>query len=108
MACREWRIDGSYGARADNDRVGQRAHAVQVQNVFLAGDVLRLAGVRGDEPVETLAEVTDRDGPGYRRAADRQVEIDERMARVVRRKHRHPAGAGTPRDHRIGMSLGNG
>jgi hypothetical protein len=66
-------------AGADDHRVAQGAHAVQVLDVFLARDVLRFARVCGDEPVEALAEVTDRHRPRDGRAADGQVQIDEGM-----------------------------
>ena len=99
---RELRIVGRDRAGADDDRVAQRAHAVQVQDVLLAGDVLRFAGVRGDEAVEALAEVADRDRPrdAWRcRSADR-----DRSARGAGRRPEQdelPAGARAPADDRL-------
>jgi len=48
------RIVGRDRSSADDDGVAERAHAMQVEDVLLAGHVLRLAGVGGDEAVEAL------------------------------------------------------
>ena len=42
----ELRIVGRHGPGADDDRVAQRAHAVQVHDVVAARDGLRVAGGR--------------------------------------------------------------
>ena len=55
----------------------------------------------GDEPVETLAEVTDGHRMSVRRAADRQIEIDHRVSRIVGRQQQREAGVRAPRDHRV-------
>ena len=55
---------------------------------------------RGDEAVEALAEMADGDRTGARGAADRQVEIDQRVLRMVGRQQQPPAVAGLPRQHR--------
>ena len=108
MARGQLRIVGRNRAGADDDRVAERAHAVKVQDVLFAGHVLRLAGVRGDESVEALAEMADRDRVGVGRAADRQVEIDQRAPRIVGRQQQLEAGVRTPRDHRVWMSRFDG
>ena len=41
----ELRVVGRHRARADDDRVAERAHAVEVQDVLVAGDELRIARV---------------------------------------------------------------
>ena len=55
MARRELRVVGGHRAGADDDRVAQRAQAVQVHDVLVAGDELRVAGMGGDEAVEALS-----------------------------------------------------
>src|SRR6185436_11374569 len=95
------RIVGRNRAGADHDRVAKRAHAVQVADVLLAGHVLRLTGMRGDETVEALAEVADRDRPRDRGAADWQIEIDQRMRRIVGWEQNVPTGARAPADDRL-------
>ena len=104
VARRQLRIVRGDRAGADDDRVAQRAHPVQVQDVFLAGDELRIAGVRGDEAVQALAEVADRDRAGRRGAADRQIQVDQRRALVVRRQEQLPAGLRAPGERRVGSS----
>ena len=94
MARGELRIVGRHGAGADDHRVAQRAHAMQVQDVLLAGDELRFAGMGGDEAVEALAEMADGDRVRAGGAADRQVEIDHRVARIVGRQRDLEAGCG--------------
>ena len=101
VARRQLRIVGRDRAGADDHGVAQRAHAVQVQDVLLAGDELRVAGVGGDEAVEALAEMADGDRPCRRGAGDRQVEIDERLSRVGRTAACIPACACAPRDDRL-------
>ena len=81
----ELRIVGRDGSGADDDGVAQRAQAMQVEDVFLAGDPARFTGVGRDEAVEALAQVADGDRPAPGGAADGEIEIDERMARIVRR-----------------------
>ncbi len=61
LARGQLRIVGRHGAGADHHRIAQRTHAVQVQDVLLAGDELRVARVGGDEAVEALAQMADGD-----------------------------------------------
>jgi hypothetical protein len=100
------RVIGRDGARADDHRIGQRAHPVQVQDVFVTSYELRLARMRRDEAVEALAQMTDRDRLDRGPAAKRQIQIHERVAGIVGRQERRPARAGMPGDDRIGMSCG--
>ena len=97
------RIVGRDRAGADDHDVAERAHAVQVKDVLGAGDELRLARRHRDETVEALAEVADRHGLRRRRAADRQVQVEQSAGRIVRREARVPAAAGLPCDHGVGM-----
>ncbi len=92
---RQLRVVGRDGSRADDDRVAQRAHAVQVQDVLSAGHILRFARVRRDEAVEALSEMPDRD---RRRVADGEIEIEQRMAWVVGRHGRRPSLVAAPED----------
>jgi len=55
------------------------------------------------EAVEALAQMSDRDRVGLCRAADRQIEIDHRAARIVRWQEQLEAGLRPPGDHRIRM-----
>ena len=71
------RVVGRHGAGADDHDVAERAHAMQVEDVLGAGHKLRLARVHRDETVEALAQVADRDRPRRRRAADRQVQVEQ-------------------------------
>ena len=61
----------------------------------------------GDEPVEALTEVSDRHRTGERRTADRQVKVDERMARVRGRQDELPSRAWTPLDRRVAVADGH-
>jgi hypothetical protein len=93
-------IVGGHRARSDDHGVAERAQTMEMQDVFLAGDPARFACMRRDEPVEALTEVANGDGPGLSRAANRQIEIDHRVARIVSRQEGLPARAGTPREER--------
>ena len=103
MTRRQLWIVGRHRAGADHDRIAESAHAMEMEDVLLAGHVLRLAGMRRDEAVEALSEVPDRHRVGDRGAADRKVEIDHRAARIVWRQQQLEAGMRPPRDHRVGM-----
>ena len=103
MTRRQLRIIRGDRSGADDDRVRQRAHAMQVQDVFLSGDELRVAGVRGDETVEALAEMADRDRVLLRGAADRQIQVDQRVRGIVRRQEQFPAALGLPGKSRSGI-----
>ncbi len=92
---RELRVVGGDRAGADDHGITQRTHAVHVQEILGTGDVLRLAGVGRDEPVEALAEMADRDRPGAGGAADRQIQIDR-----ADDGRRRPAGAASQPESR--------
>ena len=106
VAGRELRIVGRHRTRADDDGVAECAHAVQMKDVLVAGDKLRLARVHRDKSVQALAEMTDRDRPRGRCAADGQIQIEQRVARVAGGQTRLPSGAGLPDNQRIRMAGG--
>ena len=58
-------------------------------------------GVR-DESVEALAEMADRQRTRERRAADREVQIQQLESRIVRREPGLPPGPRTPGKHGVG------
>ena len=97
------RVVGRDRACPDHDGVTQRPHAVEMPDVFLARHVLRFPRMRGNEAVKALAEVSYRNRMRVGRAAHRQVQIDERVARIVDRQHRCPSEAWMPRDYGIAM-----
>jgi hypothetical protein len=69
---------------------------MQVPDVVLTGDVLRISGVGRDESVEALAEVPDRDRARSRGTAYREVEIDQRMTGIGRREEQLPPRSRLP------------
>src|SRR5688572_25976089 len=75
---------------------------MDVDEVIVPGDELRVAGGRGDEPVETLAKVADRERTIHRRAADGKVEIQQFAPRVVGWQPALPSAPGLPRELRMG------
>ena len=83
MPRRQLRIVGRHGSGADDHRVAERAQPVQVHDVLVAGDELRVAGLRRDETVEALPEMADGDRARRRGAADRQVEVEDMSARIA-------------------------
>ncbi|OFA42606.1 UPF0104 family protein [Streptomyces xinghaiensis] len=72
------------GAGADDHRVGERAQAVQMLPVLLAGDVVGVAGAAGDEPVQALPQL--REGEARTGEAEGQIALGEegRPGRGVR------------------------
>ncbi len=60
VAHAELRVVGGDGARADQHAVDQRPEAMQVNATGEAVDVVRGAAVGGDAPIETLAELGNR------------------------------------------------
>ena len=66
------------------DRVAQRAHAVEVDDVVVSGDELRLAGVHRDEPVEALPQVAHGDRARRGCAADGKIQIQQLGPGVLR------------------------
>jgi hypothetical protein len=80
---------------------------VKVADVLLTGDVLRLAGVGGDEAVEALSEMANGDRARISGAADRQVQIDQWASRIVAGDHDRPPRARLPAEHRVGSIVGD-
>ena len=75
---------------------------MQVHDVVVAGDDLRVARRRRDEAVEALAEVAHRQRTRGRRAADRKVQIQQLASRIVRRRGATPTRSSwTPRQHGV-------
>ena len=97
-----WGSFGCHGAGADDDRVAQGPHAVNVHDVVAAGDELGVARRRRDESVEALAEMADRHRPRGGRAAHRQVQIQQLRSLIARRQSGFPSGSRMPCKHRIG------
>lgn len=74
-AHRQLRVVGDGRTGSDDHRVGERAQAVQMSAVLLAGDVVGVAGAGGDEAVQALPELREGDArPGQ---AQRQIAVDE-------------------------------
>ncbi|MFO1425878.1 MAG: hypothetical protein U1F11_02670 [Steroidobacteraceae bacterium] len=106
LAGRESWIVGGHRAGADQHRIEQRPHAMQVHDVLAAGHVAGIAAVGGDEAVEALAHVADHERQLARgRREQRLVELaqraaagraGQRQAAARPREQRRPvAGAGT-------------
>ena len=83
MARGQLRIVGRDRAGAHHHRIAERAQGVQVDDVLVAGDELRVAGMRGDEAVDALPEVADGDRTCRGGAAQRQVEVEDVGARIA-------------------------
>src|SRR4029453_2434842 len=65
------------GPCADHHRIAQRTKTMEMKDVLLAGHPAGLTGVRRNESVETLPEMTDGNRFGDRRTANRQIEVDQ-------------------------------
>lgn len=65
------------GAGPDDHRVGERTQAVQMTPVLLPGDVVGVAGTRGDETVQALAELGESEVRTGQ--AQREVEVGEHL-----------------------------
>ncbi len=89
------------GAGADDHGVGERAQAVQMGTVLLAGDVVGVAGAAGDEPVQALAQLGE--GEAGAGEAEGQIALGEqgRPGRGVR----PPARAVRVRDQSGGFGV---
>ncbi|NJP99586.1 hypothetical protein HCK00_03270 [Streptomyces sp. PLAI1-29] len=83
-------------AGADEDRVGERAHPVQMGPVLLTGDIVGVAGTARDEPVEALPELGERQP--WTGQAQRQVAAGQllRRGRGALLLPPPPGPAGTP------------
>ena len=94
-------IIGRHGAGANDHNVAQRTQTVDMQNVLVPRHPVRLAGVSRDEPIQALAEVTDRQGPRHGRAADRQVEFEKCSMGIVDRQRGLPSAPRAPDQPRV-------
>ena len=83
------------GAGAHDDRVGERAHAMGMDEVGLAGDPARGAGGGGDAAVEALAEMGDGKAPSPRHLREGQIELQQRrgLRQLLAALHRRRAAA---------------
>jgi len=63
---------------------------------IVPGDEPRITGGRGDEAIETLAEVADGHGVPERRTADWKIKIQQLASRIVDRQPALPPPAGMP------------
>ena len=93
LARRQLRVVRRHGAGADDHRIAERAHAVQVEDVVGAGDEARVAGFGRDEAVEALAEVADDQRVVGRDVEQRSIERQQRRDRARRRRPRIDRGA---------------
>ena len=103
QACGQTWIVGGHGAGTDDHGIAQRAQPMQVQDVLRTGNRDGISGWRGDEAIEALAQVTDGDGPGGRRTADRQVQLEQIAARITGRQCGLPPRCRIPAQHRRGI-----
>ncbi len=87
---RQLRIVDRHRSRSNDDRMRQRTEAVHMEDVFRAGDPLRFTGVGGDETVEALAQMTERQRPRGGSAAEGEIQIEQRPLRIVKRQQAMP------------------
>ena len=59
MPDRQLRVVGPHGAGTDKDRVGERPHAMAMQEVGLAGDPAGFAVLGRNSAVEALPDMSD-------------------------------------------------
>ncbi len=100
----ELRVVVQHRARADQHGIGQRAHAVGVEQVLLAADPARGAARRGDAAIEALRQMRDRKTALRWHVDERPVEREERRRPVLgRRRRRQQRGraAAPPRQQRM-------
>ena len=69
------RIVAFHGAGANDDRIAQCAHPVQVRQVLGAVDVTGRAVRGGDAPIQALAEMRHRQRSAPTSQGDRQIKI---------------------------------
>src|SRR6187401_43094 len=74
---------------------------MNVDQVVVPGDEPRITGGRGDEAIETLAEMADGHRVPERRTADWKIKIQELASRIVDRQPALPPPAGVPGQVRI-------
>ena len=79
-------VVGPHGAGTDEDRVGERPHAVAMQEVGLAGDPAGFAVLGRNSAVEALPDMSDGEPEGVRKAIGKiEVELHRDIIRQGRR-----------------------
>jgi hypothetical protein len=81
---------------------------MHVEEIFGAGNPSGLAGVRGDEPVEALSEVSDGDRMSRGPTTNGEVELDQSGPAIPGIRMRLPTRAWVPRENRPGIPRGDG
>ncbi len=99
MAYGELRVVLAGGAGAHHDRLHQGAQPVKVDAAFQSIDVMRMAALGGDAPVEALAELGHGHASRSADQRDKAVEqvagrfIDDRRVMIDRPDHRRYGGS---------------
>ena len=75
---------------------------MQMQDVLRAGDREGISGLSRDEAIKALPQVSDGNGAGGRRTADRQVKLEQVAARITGRERGLPPGRRIPLQYRAG------
>ena len=83
---RQLRVVGPYGSGTDEDCVGERPHAMAMQQVGLAGDPAGVAVLGRNSAVEALPDMSDSEPAGVRKAIGKiEVELHRDVIRQRRR-----------------------
>ena len=83
---RQLRVVGPYGLGTDEDCVGERPHAMAMQQVSLAGDPAGVAVFGRNSTVEALPDMSDDEPAGVRKAIGKiEVELHRDIIRQRRR-----------------------
>src|SRR6266576_5752283 len=83
---RQLRIVGPYGSGTDEDCVGERPHAMAMQEVGLAGNPAGVAVLGRNSAVEALPDMSDGEPAGVRNAIGKiEVELNRDIIRQRRR-----------------------
>ena len=78
---RQLRVVGPYGSGTDEDCVGERPHAMAMQQVSLAGDPAGVAVFGRNSTVEALPDMSDDEPAGVRKAIGKiEVELHRDIA----------------------------
>jgi hypothetical protein len=79
-------VVGPYGSGTDEDCVGERSHAMAMQQVGLAGDPAGVAVLGRNSAVEALPDMSDGESGGLRKAVGKvKVELHRDIIRQRRR-----------------------
>ena len=81
QACGQARIVGCYGFRADDHRVAQGTHPVQMGNILRPGDITGIARTGCDLSIQALAEMPEYDRMTGTRLAQWQIQPQELIGR---------------------------